>query len=67
MTVRVGYSFLYISNVLRPGNQVNRVTSANLVPSDQGYAQAGPNLPVYQFHTSTFWAQGLNLGLDFHF
>jgi hypothetical protein len=67
MTIRVGYSFLFISNVLRPGNQISRVVSPNLVPSDSGFALAGPNLPVYQFHTSTFWAQGLNLGLDFHF
>lgn len=67
MTVRVGYSFLYLSNVLRPGDQVSRVVSPNLVPSDSGYGAAGPNQPIYQFHASSYWAQGMNLGLDFHF
>ncbi|HUY33229.1 MAG TPA: BBP7 family outer membrane beta-barrel protein [Pirellulales bacterium] len=67
MMVRVGYSFLYLSNVLRPGNQVNRVASPNLVPSDVGYGAAGPNQPGYQFHASSYWAQGLNVGLEFRF
>ena len=67
LTARLGYSFIYLSNVVRPGNQVNRVTSANLVPSDPTYGTAGPNLPSYQFHTSSYWAQGLNLGLDLRF
>ena len=66
-TLRIGYSFLYLSNVLRPGAQVNRVTSANLVPSDPTYGTAGPNQPTYQFHTSSYWAQGMNVGLDFRF
>ncbi|HWB96881.1 MAG TPA: BBP7 family outer membrane beta-barrel protein, partial [Bryobacteraceae bacterium] len=33
VTVRIGYTFIYVSNVARPGNQINSVTSANLVPS----------------------------------
>jgi hypothetical protein len=56
-----------LSNVARPGNQVNRVTSANLIPSDASYGTSGPNQPAFQFHTSSYWAQGLNLGLDFRF
>jgi hypothetical protein len=67
ITARVGYSFLYWSNVLRPGNQVSRVVSPNLVPSDSNYGAAGPNEPTYQFHTSSYWAQGINLGMDFNF
>jgi hypothetical protein len=66
-TLRIGYSFIFLSNVLRPGNQVNRTTSANLLPSDPTYGNPGPNLPTYQFHTSSYWAQGLNLGLDWRF
>lgn len=67
LMARFGYSFLYWSNVLRPGNQLNRVVSGNLVPSDPTYGTAGPNLPAYQFHTSSYWAQGLNFGLEFDF
>lgn len=67
LSARIGYTFIYWSNVLRPGDQVNRVVSTNLVPSDPTYGQAGPNQPQYEFATSSYWAQGLNLGLDFHF
>lgn len=67
LTARIGYSFLFLSNVARPGNQVNRVTSANLVPSDPSYGTAGPNQPAFQFHTSSYWAQGMNFGLDLRF
>jgi hypothetical protein len=67
VTLRLGYSFIYLSNVLRPGNQVNRTTSANLIPSDPTYGSAGPNQPAYQFHASSYWAQGMNVGLDCRF
>ncbi|HUE17247.1 MAG TPA: BBP7 family outer membrane beta-barrel protein [Planctomycetaceae bacterium] len=67
LSVRLGYSFIYWSNVLRPGDQVNRLVSPNLIPSDPTYGQAGSNQPQYQFNTTNYWAQGLNLGLDFHF
>ena len=67
ISVRLGYSFIYWSNVLRPGDQVNRLVSPNLIPSDNSYGQAGANQPQYQFASSSYWAQGLNVGLDFHF
>lgn len=66
-TVRIGYSFIYLSNVARPGNQISRVASANLIPSDPAYGTAGPNPPTFQFHTSTYWAQGLNFGMDIRY
>ncbi len=65
--VRVGYSFIYWSNVARPGNQVNRLVSPNLVPTDPSYGTAGPNAPAFQFQTSSYWAQGINLGFEFDF
>jgi hypothetical protein len=66
-SVRLGYTFIYWSNVLRPGDQVNSTVSPNLVPSDPSYGQAGPNQPQYAANTTSYWAQGLNVGLDFHF
>ncbi|MGH7134903.1 MAG: BBP7 family outer membrane beta-barrel protein, partial [Pirellulales bacterium] len=67
VTVRLGYSFIYLSNVARPGDQVTRVTSPNRIPSDPSYGAAGPNPPAFQFHTTSYWAQGLNFGLDLRF
>jgi hypothetical protein len=48
----VGYDFLYVSDVLRPGQQVNPA----------GFLS---NAPV-ENHT-TFWAHGANFGLEFRF
>jgi hypothetical protein len=67
VTLRIGYSFLYLSNVARPGNQVSRVTSPNQIPSDPAYGGTGPTLPAFQFHTTTYWAQGINFGMDARF
>ncbi|HET6327726.1 MAG TPA: BBP7 family outer membrane beta-barrel protein [Planctomycetaceae bacterium] len=67
ISARLGYSFLYWTNVVRPGDQVVRAASPTLVPSDPGYGTGGPNEPGNAFHTTGYWAQGLNIGLDFHF
>jgi hypothetical protein len=67
VTARIGYSFIYLSNVARPGNQMSPVTSASRVPSDPAYGTAGPALAAFRFQTSTYWAQGLNFGLDVRF
>lgn len=65
--LRFGYTFVYWSNVLRPGDQISRVASPTLVPTDPNYGTGGPNQPAYQFHASSYWAQGLNFGLEFDF
>ena len=67
VSARLGYSFIYWSNVVRPGDQVTRAASPTLVPSDPSYATGGPNEPGNVFHATGYWAQGLNIGLDFHF
>ena len=67
MSFRLGYTFLYLSNVLRPGNQISRVASPTLVPTDASYGMGGPNLPGNQFHMSSYWAQGVNFGTEYRF
>ncbi len=65
----LGYNFLYWSNVVRPGNQVNRTVDGQGIPTSGFYnptvttsAPAPPN-----FAQSGFWAQGLTFGLQFSF
>ncbi len=62
--VFVGYDFLYLSNVVRAGDQVN--LNVNEAQSVTGTA-AGPGSPTppFAFHTTDFWAQGVNFGLEF--
>lgn len=50
----VGYQFLYLSSVLRPGNQIDNTYN-------------GVTHPTVPMVTSGYWAQGLNLGLQFSY
>jgi hypothetical protein len=60
----VGYNFLYWTNVVRPGNQIDlAVNTAQLPPPQAG----GPARPAFAFHGSDFWAQGVNFGLEFRY
>ncbi|HBI44176.1 MAG TPA: hypothetical protein DDY78_15185 [Planctomycetales bacterium] len=66
--VFAGYDFLYWSSVVRPGRQIDRTIDETLIPNfASGQAPAGQNRPMVLFHESDFWAQGLNLGLEFRF
>jgi hypothetical protein len=58
-----GYTLLYWSNVARPGDQID----LNLDPAQFPPATATGTKPAFELHTSDFWAQGVNLGLDYHF
>lgn len=68
LNFRVGYSFLYWSNILRPGNQMDRRIQPGQVPADRFFqvlpGDGGPSIP---WSRSSFWAEGLLLGLDFRF
>jgi hypothetical protein len=60
----VGYNFIYWTNVVRPGNQIDlAVNTAQLPPAQPG----GPARPAFAFHGSDFWAQGINFGLEFRY
>src|SRR5262249_15474021 len=59
-----GYTFLFWSNVVRPGDQVDRVVNATQLT---GGLLTGPARPGVLFRTSDFWAQGLNLGIELRF
>jgi hypothetical protein len=64
-----GYDFLYLSNVLRPGDQIDR--NINVAQTVQGAiagtAAAAGTRPAVSLVGSDFWAQGVNLGLEFRY
>jgi hypothetical protein len=65
-----GYSFVYASNVVRPGNQISRNinwTQSTSYTEDPNAKLRGPALPTFQFNDSSFWAQGFNVGLAVRF
>jgi hypothetical protein len=64
----VGYTFLYWSNVARPGDQIDRSINPTLLPTTPNLGPAvGPARPVFPFRDTDFWAQGVNFGLEFRF
>ena len=69
----VGYNFLYWTNVMRPGDQIDRNIDVTRVPRflpPALLAQIAPLVPpqpAVLFKQTDFWAQGLNIGLEFKF
>ncbi|HET6328014.1 MAG TPA: BBP7 family outer membrane beta-barrel protein [Planctomycetaceae bacterium] len=71
--VFVGYDFLYISDVARPGNQIdggaNLFRTALVQQANPPIAAPAtdPSRPSFNAAQSAFWAQGLNLGMEVRF
>ena len=71
--VLIGYDILYISDVARPGSQIDsgiNVYRSGVVQAAQPPITApatDPNRPGYSGAQSSFWAQGLTLGVELHF
>jgi hypothetical protein len=66
LALTAGYTFLYVNDVVRAPNQINRTVNysdANAPPAPP----SGPQEPSFKFKSSDFWAQGLSLGLAFRF
>ena len=66
-TVRayVGYDFLYWSNVIRPGDQIDRVVDVALVPNPPpGVGPSGANRPQPTFRQSDLVVNGVQFGIE---
>jgi hypothetical protein len=63
-----GYTFLYWSNVMRAGDQIDRGLNPTELTSLAGHGPLiGPARPSFPFQSTDFWAQGLNFGLQFRY
>jgi len=64
----IGYDFLYVSNVVRPGDQVDTTLNLSgnpaLVP---GSTLTGAARPSPMFNSSSLWAQGVKIGASYQF
>jgi hypothetical protein len=64
----VGYTFLYVSDVARPGDQIDRGVNRSQVPDVTGPRPlVGPARPLPILQETDFWTQGINVGLEFRF
>lgn len=70
LRVTAGYSALYWTNVVRPGDQIDRNLDVTTIPNFStlpGETPAGQNRPRPVQQTSDFWAQGLSVGLEIRY
>ena len=66
----VGYDFLYINNVVRPGNQIDTTLNFSGNPAIAGVSPAtlmGAARPAPLINGSEFWAQGVKFGASYTF
>ncbi len=64
----VGYSFLWINNVARAGDQIDTAVNVTQLPTGSGTgALIGTHRPAFRFEGTDFWAQGLNFGLELRY
>jgi hypothetical protein len=61
--IYVGYNFIYLSDAVRPGDQVDRTITPSQIPSLGGGGLVADR-PRPLFNRSDFWAQGLIIGLE---
>lgn len=63
-----GYDFLYWSNVVRPGKQIDaNVNTSQAAWSSNFVPGSGASNPVPLFVQSGFWIQGVNIGIEFRY
>lgn len=60
----VGYNFLFWSNVIRPGEQIDPVVDLTFVPNAPVVPFSGQYRPRPLFRQSDLWVTGLQLGLE---
>jgi hypothetical protein len=61
----VGYNFLYLSDLARPADQIDRTLNPVQIASlNSGGSFSGADRPHVPFVRSDFWTQGLVIGLE---
>jgi len=64
-----GYTLLYWSNVVRPGDQIDLLVNQQKIPSGIGFdgTFSGNNYPRVLFNQSDYWAHGLNFSAELRY
>jgi hypothetical protein len=66
LSFAMGYNFLLLTSALRTGDQIDRVinTSQMTDAGQDGGTLIGPARPAPRLDDTTFWAQGLSVGVE---
>lgn len=66
--LHAGYNLLYISNLARPGLQIDPIVNPNIIPSSQQFTgSGGPAVPTWRRNTSDLLVHGVSLGATFRY
>lgn len=66
--VHVGYNFLYINNVVRPGDLIDTTVNRKFLPYSDAYrSSSGPDRPALRNNRDDFIAHGVEFGMQFQF
>jgi len=64
LKIYAGYNFLAWSNVIRPGDQIDRTVDLSFVPNGPRVPLSA-NRPLPTFQQSNLWAQGVQFGVEY--
>lgn len=70
LKVRIGYTFLYVSEMLRAGKIMNpniNPTQSVAIENNPDTELVGEPSPRARLNSEGFWTQGINAGLEFYF
>jgi hypothetical protein len=62
--ISLGYTAIYWSNVVRPGDHMSRDINPNLFPPPPA-SFSGTQRPAFAFDPTDYWAQGINFGGEY--
>jgi hypothetical protein len=66
--LKLGYSFLMLNQVVRPGLQIDHNVNPSLIPGSFSYGNfTGATAPTFHFNEEFFYMSNLHIGIEFHF
>jgi hypothetical protein len=66
LRLSAGYDLTYLTNVVRPGNQIDLTVNPNQVPP-AGSPPFVPARPAFALQSTDFWAHGVTFAMEFRF
>jgi hypothetical protein len=68
LSLYVGYNYMYMDHVVRPGDQINPVVNSSAVPLSANYGANGTTpTPRLSFNQTDYWLMGANFGMTFKY
>ena len=67
LRVFFGYNFIYWATVARAPDQIDRHVDSARIPGNGATHQPDQQFPEFNFRHTSFWAHGMNVGLEFRY